>query len=163
MPLVKIMILFFGMMILFYKSDLNDTRDMTCCLSPGCAGESTDLYERIVFMDSVWEDSFNNCKPEIQEKIISEDLEFYHDKSGLMTSKKQLIDALKKNICGKVTRELKPGSIEVYSIPGYGAVEMGYHRFHSKHDDSIAHFSKFVHIWHNELGYWRIARVISLH
>jgi hypothetical protein len=114
-------------------------------------------------MDSVWEDSYNNCKIDKQEQLISEDLEFYHDQGGLMTSKKALIEALKKNICGKVTRELQAGSIEVYPIPGYGAVEMGYHRFHSKTETSSGHYAKFVHLWHREDGHWRIARVISLH
>ena len=125
--------------------------------------ESKELYDSIVHMDSVWEDSYNNCKPEVQEQLISEDLEFYHDRSGVMTSKKTLIEALKKNICGKVTRELLKGSIEVYPIQNYGAVEMGYHRFHSKNDTGTPHYARFIHIWHRENGQWRITRVISLH
>jgi hypothetical protein len=125
--------------------------------------ESKELYDSIVHMDSVWEDSYNNCKPEVQEQLISDDLEFYHDRSGVMTSKKALIEALKKNICGKVTRELLKGSIEVYPINNYGAVEMGYHRFHSKNDTGTPHYARFIHIWHRENGQWRITRVISLH
>jgi len=98
------------------------------------------------------------------EEIISEDLEFYHDQGGLMTSKQKLNEALKANICGKVTRELKKGSLEVYAIGGYGAVEMGLHGFHnSKEPDSQLHYSKFVHIWKRDNGKWRITRVISLH
>jgi hypothetical protein len=121
------------------------------------------LYDTIVYMDSLWEDSYNHCRIDKQEELISEDLEFYHDQGGLMTSKKALIEALKKNICGKVTRELQAGSIEVYPIPGYGAVEMGLHRFHAKNDTGSGPFAKFVHLWHNENGHWRITRVISLH
>lgn len=127
------------------------------------ANKSATLYDTIVYMDSVWEDSYNNCRLDKQEDLISEDLEFYHDQGGLMISKKALIEALKKNICGKVTRELQAGSIEVYPIPGYGAVEMGYHRFHGKNDTGSGHFAKFVHLWHREKGHWRITRVISLH
>jgi hypothetical protein len=93
--------------------------------------ESKELYDSIVHMDSVWEDSYNHCKLDVQEQIISDDLEFYHDRGGVMTSKKALIEALKNNICGKVTRELLKGSIEVYPINNYGAIEMGYHRFHN--------------------------------
>lgn len=130
---------------------------------PPYVPESKALYDSIVHMDSVWEDSYNNCRMDVQERLFSDNLEFYHDRSGLMTSKKALIEALKNNICGKVTRELLKGSIEVYPIPAYGAVEMGYHRFHSKGDTGEAHFAKFVHIWRRENGQWRIARVISLH
>jgi ketosteroid isomerase-like protein len=124
----------------------------------------TSLYDSIAAMDAMWEDAYNNCKMDVMEDIISEDLEFYHDQGGLMTSKKKLNEALKANICGKVTRELKKGSLEVYPIKGYGAVEMGLHGFHnSKEPGAQMHYSKFVHIWKSEKGKWRITRVISLH
>ena len=125
--------------------------------------ESKALYDTIVRMDSTWEDSYNNCKMDVQERIISDDLEFYHDRGGVMTSKKLLIEALKNNICDKVTRELLKGSIEVYPINNYGAVEMGYHRFHNKKENSTSRYARFVHIWHNENGQWKIKRVVRLH
>jgi hypothetical protein len=122
------------------------------------------LYDSIVAMDAMWEDAYDNCKLDVMEEIISEDLEFYHDQGGFMTSKQKLNEGLKNNICGKVTRELKAGSIEVYRIPGYGAVEMGMHGFHNKQEpDAKMHFAKFVHIWKRENGKLRITRVISLH
>jgi len=131
---------------------------------PAYKPESKELYDTIVHMDSLWEDSYNHCKLALQDSLISEDLEFYHDRGGLLTSKKQLINALKNNICGKVTRELLKGSIEVYPIKDYGAVEMGYHRFHNVNDTSPdSHYARFVHLWHRENGQWRITRVISLH
>ena len=129
------------------------------------SAESKTLYDSIVAMDSRWEDAYNNCKLDVMEEIISEDLEFYHDQGGLLTSKKILNEALKNNICGKVTRELKKGSIEVYPIANYGAVEMGMHAFHNINDapNAKSHFAKFVHIWKREKGKWQITRVISLH
>jgi hypothetical protein len=69
------------------------------------------LYDSIAAMDTRWEDAYNNCKLDVMEEIISEDLEFYHDQGGLMTSKKKLNEALKANICGKVKRALKEGSL----------------------------------------------------
>jgi ketosteroid isomerase-like protein len=122
------------------------------------------LYDSIVAMDKKWEDAYNNCKLEVMEELISEDLEFYHDQGGLMTSKKKLNEALKNNICGKVKRELKSGSIEVYEIKGYGAVEMGLHGFLNINQQGPPdHYSKFVHLWKREGGSWKITRVISLH
>ena len=122
------------------------------------------LYDTIVALDSRWEDAYNHCKMDVMEELISEDLEFYHDQGGLLTSKKKLNEALKTNICGKVTRELKKGSIEVYEIKGYGAVEMGLHGFHNNQEpNSQPHFAKFVHLWKREKGKWQITRVISLH
>lgn len=123
------------------------------------------LYDTIVALDTKWEDAYNNCKLDVMDEIISEDLEFYHDQGGLLTSKTKLNEALKNNICGKVTRELKKGSIEVYGIKDYGAVEMGMHAFHNNQEKSTGetHFSKFVHIWKRDNGKWKITRVISLH
>jgi len=132
--------------------------------APPRTPQSKTLYDSIVALDSKWQDAYNNCKLDVMEEIISEDLEFYHDQGGLLTSKKKLNEALKQNICGKVTRELQEGSIEVHRIPGYGAVEMGLHGFHNVQEpNSKPHFAKFVHLWKNENGHWRITRVISLH
>jgi ketosteroid isomerase-like protein len=127
------------------------------------AGAST-LYDSIVAMDAAWEDAYNHCKMTAMDSMTSEDLEFYHDRGGLMTSKALLLDALKQNICGKVTRHLKAGSIEVYPIHNYGAVEMGQHAFrNSQEPKATLHYAKFVHLWKREKGQWRITRVISLH
>lgn len=125
--------------------------------------ESQELYDSIAHLDSVWADSYNNCKLEVQDLLISDNLEFYHDRNGIMTSKTALIEALKNNICGKVTRELLEGSIEVYPIPNYGAVEMGYHRFHNKIEKTMSNFARFVHLWHRENGQWKMTRIVSLH
>jgi hypothetical protein len=58
-----------------------------------------------------------------------DDVEFYHDQGGVTLGKANLSDSVKKNICGKVTRELVPGTLEVHHMKGYGAVEMGVHAF----------------------------------
>ena len=139
---------------------------MTCFIPGRSAATHTSdpLYDSIAAMDGQWEDAYNNCKMSRMEDIISEDLEFYHDQGGLTTSKKAIMEALQKNICGKVTRELKKGSMEVYAIRGFGAVEMGLHAFHNNREPNAKpHFSKFVHLWKRENGKWRITRVISLH
>ncbi|WP_207512567.1 nuclear transport factor 2 family protein [Longitalea luteola] len=125
--------------------------------------ESQALYDTIVHMDSLWEDAYNNCRLEVQGLLMSDSLEYYHDRNGVLTSKAELITVLKNEICGKVTRELLDGSIEVYPIKDYGAVQMGYHRFHNKVDTTMSNYSPFVHIWRNEKGQWRITRVVSLH
>jgi hypothetical protein len=101
---------------------------------------------------------------DVFESVISQDLEFYHDRGGLSTSKSEMIKSLKNNICGKVTRELLEGSIEVYPIPNYGAVQMGAHRFYNKEKNSgPSPYAKFVQIWDQENGMWKLTRVISLH
>jgi hypothetical protein len=67
------------------------------------------------------------------------------------------------HICGKVTRELVPGTLQVYYMKGYGAVEMGVHRFHHPgHEDTEGvGEGKFVHLWQYKDGAWKITRAIS--
>ena len=126
---------------------------------------SKELYDTIAGLDSIFFNAYNNCKLDVMDSLISEDLEFYHDKGGLSTSKKDVMKGLKNNICGKVTRELLKGSIEVYEIKDYGAIEMGFHGFHNHQEKETGptHFSKFVQIWRKVNNQWKLTRVISLH
>src|SRR6218665_497884 len=126
--------------------------------------DSQELYDAIVKMDSIFFDAYNNCKMDIQEKMYSDTIEFYHDKGGLMTSRQDILNATKKNICGKVIRTLVPGSVEVYPIDGSGAIEIGLHRFFNKQEpDAPQHDSKFIMIWKQTGKEWKISRVVSLH
>lgn len=123
-----------------------------------------ELFHEIVAMDSIYFKAYNECDIPTQDRIYAADIEFYHDMGGLQTSKKALLEAIEKNICGKVTRELIPGSIEVSPIPGFGAVELGQHQFHNKQEPGqIPHASRFVIIWQKDGADWKITRVISLH
>lgn len=124
-----------------------------------------ELYETIVRYDSLFFNAYNNCKLEVADSLLSDNLEFYHDQGGLSTSKKNLLEGLKNNICGKVTRELKTGSIEVYAIKNFGAIQIGLHRFHNNQEKEPkeSRFARFVHTWKQENGSWKLTRVISLH
>jgi hypothetical protein len=92
-----------------------------------------------------------------------DDVEFYHDQGGVTLGKANLTESVKKNICGKVTRELVPGTLQIYCMKGYGAVEMGVHRFHHPGNEASEGVGegKFVHLWKYKDGAWRITRVIS--
>ncbi|HWJ24975.1 MAG TPA: nuclear transport factor 2 family protein [Flavisolibacter sp.] len=132
------------------------------CIVAKC--QTNELYHTVVRLDSIYFKAYNECDIATQQELFSDSIEFYHDKSGLSTSKTDLIEAIKKNICGKVTRELVKGSIEVSPIPGYGAVEIGEHKFHNKEEkNQVPKPSKFVIIWRNKDNKWTITRVISLH
>ncbi len=126
--------------------------------------EDQELYNSIVRMDSIYFTAYNNCDMAKQDEIYADDLEFYHDKGGLSTSKKDILESLEKNICGKVTRELVKGSIEVYPINNFGAVEIGMHKFFNNQEpDAVSNPSKFITIWKKTNDNWQITRVISLH
>jgi hypothetical protein len=127
--------------------------------------DDLELYSTIVAMDSTFFNAYNTCNLDKQAAIYSDNIEFYHDKGGLMTVKQDLIDGTKNNICGKVTRELVKGSIEVYPIKDFGAIEIGLHKFHNnaEKDGTPSHASKFIIFWKNDNNNWTITKVVSLH
>lgn len=56
------------------------------------------------------------------------------------------------------------GTLEVYPLNGYGAVEFGVQRFYSSAGsapEKLTATARFVHLWQEQDGQWRIARVIS--
>jgi hypothetical protein len=119
-----------------------------------------ELTQAITALDKQLFDAYNTCNIEKLGTLVTDDLEFYHDKTGLAVGKQVFLDAIKKNICGKVTRELVQGSLEVYPLHGYGAVEIGVHRFHHPGDSDVGE-AKFVQLWQYKDGAWKISRVIS--
>lgn len=128
------------------------------------ANASSDLHQTLAQLDKTYFDAYNSCDLETQANMYAEDIEFFHDQGGLSTDKQDLIDALERNICGKVTRTLVAGSLEVYPIPNYGAVVMGLHSFFNNQEpDVISKPSKFVTIWKQIDNKWLITKVISLH
>ncbi|MEP0134269.1 MAG: nuclear transport factor 2 family protein [Eudoraea sp.] len=123
-----------------------------------------ELHDAIVSMDKEYFDAYNNCDMDIQAYLYAEELEFYHDKGGLTTSKQEVLEGIEKNICGKIKRTLIEGSIEVYPIKDFGAVEIGYHKFfNSQEPNAPSKPSKFIILWMQVDDTWKISKVISLH
>lgn len=122
-----------------------------------------ELTRAITTLDQQLFDAYNTCDLEKMKSLVAEDLEFYHDKTGLAVGRQVFLDAIQKNICGKVQRELVTGSLEVYPLKDYGAVEIGVHRFlHPwKQDHGVVGEAKFVQLWQYKDGAWKVTRVIS--
>ena len=122
-----------------------------------------ELDTAITALDAALFDAYNKCDLDKFASFIDENVEFYHDQGGVTLGRAALTDSVKKNICGKVTRELVPGSLKIYHMKGYGAVEIGVHRFHHPgHDDTEGiGEAEFIHLWQYKDGAWKITRVIS--
>lgn len=114
-------------------------------------------------MDSVLFTAFNNKDIATIKNVFSTDLEFYHDKAGL-TNYDQNIKALLGNAAKNngLRRTLVAGSMNVYAIPGYGALQTGEHIFcHEENGKTECGTFKFDHIWKKTNGEWKLTRVIS--
>ncbi len=129
--------------------------------------DDQQLHDTIVKLDSIFFTAYNTCAVNLETyaSFYADSIEFYHDKGGLMNVKEEIVASTKQYVCGKVTRELVKGSIEVYPIKDYGAIEMGLHKFHNNTDPSSANSraGKFIIIWQHKNNQWKITKVVSLH
>jgi len=125
------------------------------------------LYDTIVYLDSLFFHAYNTCDVNLStySDFYADDLEFYHDQGGFSNSKTETVESTKRNVCGKVTRDLVKGSIEVYPIKNFGAIEMGLHSFknNTQEEGTPSEPGKFVIIWQHKNNEWKISRVVSLH
>ena len=121
------------------------------------------LYNEIAHMDSVLFNAFNNRDMEKFKTLFTTDLEFYHDKGGL-TDYNYSIQSFANTIAqnNSLKRELVIGSLEVYPIKDYGAIQIGAHTFcHMENGKEDCGTFKFVHVWKKINNEWKITRVIS--
>ena len=124
------------------------------------------LTKKIASMDSILFHAFNTCDVNTSKSLFTEDLEFYHDAGGL-TNYAQNVNSILQRCNNKemtVRRELVKGSLEVFPIKDFGAIQIGSHRFYyagKGQEEKLDGTFKFVHIWKNVNGNWKIARVIS--
>jgi hypothetical protein len=139
---------------------------LLACVSPICAQAAPlpadDATTRAVAAaDAALFGASNRCDMDTFGRYVADDLEFYHDKDGLSVGKADLIAKTRANICGKMVRELVPGSLKVYPLPGFGAIEMGTHRFlHPGEPNNIGQ-ADFTHVWQLKDGVWKLSRVLS--
>lgn len=105
--------------------------------------------------------AYNACELDVFGGYLAEDVEFFHDKSGLMAGRKSIVQAVKENICHKVRREIIPGTLVSYPMDNYGMVQLGEHRFCQVDTNTCTGTGKFVHLWRKKDGVWQATRIIS--
>jgi Domain of unknown function (DUF4440) len=120
------------------------------------------LLDTVAALDKKLFDAYNTCDLATMGAMVSEDLEFYHDKTGLAVGRQAFLDAIKQNICGKTTRVVVPGTMEAHRLNGFGAMEMVTHRFqHPGHEEIGVGEAKSIMLWRLKDGQWMLTRVIS--
>lgn len=133
--------------------------------APADASTSGALYDELARMDSVLFDAaFASCDLPRVEALLVDDVEFYHDRTGMETGAqvRESFRRLTQN-CPRgqhVTRQVVSGSLRVYPIAGYGAVQTGEHRFVEEGAATVT-VARFVHLWRRVDGGWKLARVLS--
>lgn len=106
--------------------------------------------------------------------MITDDVEFYHDKGGFNVRKPEDFVAQFEERCNKLAdptswrqrRELVQGSLHVDPIPGWGAMEIGDHVFYERKGPvgewGLVGKASFSMVWVlGADGKWRVSRVLS--
>jgi len=123
-----------------------------------------DLDQAITALDAKLFDAYNHCDLKTFDSLLADDVEFYHDQGGLTLGRQKLTDSIKNNICtGDTQRVLVPGTLKIYYMKGYGAIEMGVHRFVHPKTEAVngTGEASFVQLWQCKDGNWKLTRVLS--
>ncbi len=115
---------------------------------------------------------FEGCDPAAVTASLTQDFEMFHDKGGLVAaSAAPFVEAYarecekrKQPDAWRSRRELVPGTMKVWPVPGYGAIEEADHVFYERKGDGperLAGRSHLVQVWKREDGKWKLARVFS--
>ncbi|HVF35896.1 MAG TPA: nuclear transport factor 2 family protein [Candidatus Saccharimonadia bacterium] len=130
------------------------------------------LKAQIIARDAALFDTlFNRCEPEAMRAMLAPDLEFYHDKDGLIRGADALVAGYEKNCnerkapdAWRSRRELVESSVIVSVVPGVGAIESGEHLFYERKgdgDEMLVGRARFAQLWILAPDGWRLSRVFS--
>lgn len=131
------------------------------------------LYNTIMSKDSLlFSVGFNTCNVKQTEALLSDNLEFYHDKGGF-SDKKKFITDFKNGLCKSPSdyrsrRVLDNESTQIFPLYQngklYAAIQNGSHFFYEKEGSSIEKLvgeAKFTNLWLLENGEWKLTRSLS--
>jgi ketosteroid isomerase-like protein len=121
------------------------------------------LTTEIQKQDVAFFGAFNAHELEAMMAFFAADVEFYHDKDGRLS-----FDQVKAGFQTMfsrndgIRRDLVPGTLRVYPVPNYGAIETGSHKFcHVERGKDDCGAFQFVLVWQKQEGRWRVTRALS--
>jgi CubicO group peptidase (beta-lactamase class C family) len=123
------------------------------------------LRDQILDADRQLFDAYNTCNTVKFSRSLAPDLEFFHDTTGL-TDHDWNVNAL-ENRCAESTtyhRTLDEQSVQIFPVPGYGALELGTHRFFESRADGSEKLDatpSFANVWKKTSDGWKLTRVLS--
>lgn len=129
-----------------------------------------ELFDELAEKDRMLYDAvFNTCDLQALRGLVTEDFEMYHDKSGMPAKSASQFVMNIRDLCDRrswgvdypAKRELVEGTLEVYPLANYGAIQTGTHRFYRLGGGQPVEISRFTHIWKKDADGWKLARTMS--
>ena len=134
--------------------------------------KKSPLFLELKRQDSLFfERGFNNCDIAYLEKLMDENLKFYHDNGGFQ-DKQLFLERTRQNICGnpnqKPIRKVIESSLQVFPLYNngelYGAIQTGEHQFFTREknkEDVLGGQAKFTSVWTKKDRNWLMSDVLS--
>jgi len=140
-------------------------------LTPG-ATTSPELVATLAERDQALFAAVFGCDIDALRPMIADDFEFLHDKYGKVADSgakfvSDVAAGCQRQAAGtdfRSRRELVPGTLQTYALNGYGAVQLGVHRFYALRrggPDRLTETSRFVDVWKLDGAAWKLSRVVS--
>lgn len=133
--------------------------------APRESSTSGPIFDALQRADSMLFDaSFAHCDYAKAAAFLAPDVEFYHDQTGFHAGDVVRDDfrRLTANCPAKqgIRRAVVPGSLHVYPIKEFGAVQIGEHTFRETGSATFT-TARFVHLWQQRGDRWVLSRVMS--
>jgi hypothetical protein len=125
--------------------------------------DAVQLRDLVAELDRKMFDAYNAHDVDALMAMFTGDLEFYHDTGGVLD-----FEQVRAGFTGvfarnpDIRRDLVAGSLEVYPIKDYGAIQNGAHRFcHTENGQPDCGMFRFTQIWRFKDGVWKVSREVS--
>lgn len=132
--------------------------------------QAGELYYTIAKMDSLIFSAQNACDLDMYASFLSEDFEFFHDVAGFTASKDDEMKDM-RIFCGDEQRSRQPlrraltkGTLKVYPMQNFGALEFCDHKFYLQMPDGtekVVGSGKLTVVWKLIDEEWKLMRVLS--
>ena len=94
--------------------------------------------KEVLGLDSTFWQHYNNCNIDAMRSFFTDDIEFYHDKGGILNGLDNFLSTSKRNLCSndnfRLRRDAVAGSVKIFPMKEgdklYGAILSGQHVFY---------------------------------
>jgi hypothetical protein len=131
-----------------------------------------DELKTALATDSLFWQHYNSCNIDAMRAFFTDDIEFYHDKGGVITGLDKFLSTSKRNLCGddnfRLRREVVAGSVKIFPMKDgeilYGAILSGQHVFYvleNGKEPRLDGLARFTHLMLRTESGWKMSRVLS--